>query len=390
MELIETTSDLILACERLRGQDYIAIDTEFLRETTYWPKLCLIQVAASDIELIIDPILNNMDLSPLLEIMLDETITKVFHAPRQDIEIFYRLMKGKLPIPVFDSQTAAMALGLGEQVAYDTLVKSLLGHTVDKSSRFTDWSRRPLTENQLNYAIADVTHLRDMYPIMLERLNKLNRLEWISEEMESISNPLTYDTTPTNAWKRMKPKRFSAEYLAAFYAVTTWREWFAQEKDIPRGRVLKDDGIFEIAEQKPKNIEALDRLRAVQKGFSKSSAASTLLEALNEALENPEEIAPKAQKPKPNPAGIGATIELLKVLLRSVCEELEVAPKLIASNSDLEAVAIDDNPDSPIMTGWRYEVFGKKAIQLKHGRLGLIVDNRRVKVIELENETINA
>lgn len=383
MELITTTSALAEACEKLKSQQFIAVDTEFLRETTYWPKLCLIQVAAVDIDLIIDPMAEDIDLSPLLEIMRDEQIKKIFHAPRQDLEIFFRLMNGKLPVNVFDTQTAAMALGLGEQVAYDGLVQALLGLNVDKSHRFTDWSIRPLSNNQLDYAIADVTHLRDLYPILIDKLVSLGRLQWVEEEMLGVTSPETYDTTPTNAWKRMKPKRFSAEYLAAFFAATTWREWFAQERDIPRGRALKDDAIFEIAEQRPRTAEAMDKMRAVPKGFGRSKGGMALLEALNEALDNPEEFAPQAHRPKHNPPGLGAIVELLKVLLRAVSEDLGVAPRLIATVSDLEAIAADDNADCQIMHGWRREVFGENALKLKRGELALSIQKRKVATTEI-------
>ena len=390
MNLITTNKALLETCLALKNQPFIAVDTEFMRETTYWPKLCLIQVAAEGVEAIIDPLVEGLDLSPLLEIMRDEAILKLFHAPRQDLEIFFKLMKNNLPTPVFDSQTAAMALGLGEQVAYDGLVQALLGHNVDKTHRFTDWSIRPLSQNQLVYALADVTHLRDLYPIMVERLEKLGRLQWVIEEMEGLTNPLTYDTTPTNAWKRMKPKRFSAEYLAAFYTAATWREWFAQERDIPRGRALKDDAIFEIAEQKPRTAEALEKMRAIPRGFANSKGGIALLEALNEALDHPEEFAPKAQKPKHNPPGLGAIVELLKVLLRAVADELAVAPKLIATASDLEAIAANDDADCQIMHGWRREVFGNKALRLKHGEIALSIQKRQVVTTEIaENEVIS-
>lgn len=383
MELITNTNQLKAACQKLHDNEYIAVDTEFLRETTYWPKLCLIQVAGGETEIIVDPLAADIDMAPLLELMENQNILKVFHAPRQDLEIFFRLMGCKLPSPIFDTQTAAMALGLGEQIAYDGLVNALLGHNVDKTHRFTDWSRRPLSENQLNYAIADVTHLRDIYPIMNERLSQLDRQEWVRAEMNALSNLAAYDTTPTNAWKRMRPKRYSVEYLAAFYAATTWREWFAQERDIPRSRALKDDAIFEIAEQRPTTAEAMDRMRAVPKGFANSKGGSALLEALNEAMENPEEFAPQTSKPKPNPPGQSATIELLKVLLRAVSDDLQVAPRLIASSSDLEAIAYSDLEENPVFHGWRREVFGELALKLKRGELGVAVQNRKVKTFEI-------
>jgi ribonuclease D len=382
MNLITTNDALIEACNALMNDEFIAVDTEFMRETTYWPKLCLIQVAGVGVDFALDPLADGINLEPLLELMRNTAILKVFHAPRQDLEIFYRLMNGKLPSPIFDTQIAAMALGLGEQTAYDNLVMAILGHHVDKSSRFTDWARRPLSEAQIKYAIHDVTFLRDLFPKLLEKLDSLGRRAWVEEEMKSHTIIESYDQTPTNAWKRMKPRKFSAEYLAAFFAVTTWREWFAQEKDIPRGRALKDDAIYEIAEQKPRTAEAMEKLRAVPKGFARSKGGEALVEALNEALETPEEFAPKVHKPKPNPNGIGAIVELLKVLLRAVSEELDVAPRLIATVSDLEAIAIDDNADCETLKGWRKEIFGDKAIMLKHGKISLSIQNRKVTMVE--------
>lgn len=378
MKLITTNEELVEACKSLETQEFIAVDTEFMRETTYWPKLCLIQVAGIDIDFALDPLADGIDLNPLLELMRNEAILKVFHAPRQDLEIFYRLMNKELPKPIFDTQTAAMALGLGEQIAYDGLVHALLGHHVDKTSRFTDWARRPLTEAQVKYAVHDVTYLRDLFPILIQRLEELNRRHWVDDEMAAISNIDSYDQTPTNAWKKMKPRKFAADYLAAFFAVTTWREWFAQEKDIPRGRTLKDDAIFEIAEQRPRSVEAMEKLRAVPKGFARSKGGEALLEALNEALEDPENFAPKVSRPRPNPNGIGAIVELLKVLLRAVSEDLEVAPKLIATVSDLEAIAISDDADCQVLQGWRREIFGEKALKLKRGEIALSIQKRRV------------
>lgn len=383
MELITENSRLIEACAALKGQEFVALDTEFMRETTYWPKLCLIQVAGDGIEFAIDPLIDGIDLSPLCDILLNKEVLKLFHAPRQDLEIFFKILGNKLPSPIYDTQTAAMALGLGEQVAYDTLVYALLKHHVDKSSRFTDWARRPLSEAQIKYAIHDVTYLRDLYPILRTRLQELGRDEWVNEEMANICRPEDFDTTPTNAYKRLKPRKFSSDYLAAFFAATSWREWFAQEKNIPRSRTLKDDAIFEIAEQKPRSVEAMEKLRAVPKGFARSKGGEALLEALNEALDAPEEFAPKIQKPKPPPNGIGAVVELLKVLLRAVSEELEIAPKMIATVADLEAIASSDEAECSAMQGWRREVFGEKALKLKRGEIALSIHKRKVAMNEV-------
>lgn len=381
MQLITTTEALADACAALAQDPFVAVDTEFLRENTYWPILCLIQAAGGTTEIIVDPKAPGLSLDPFLELMANPAVLKVFHAPRQDIEIFHKLMDRRLPTPVFDTQTAAMALGLGDQIAYDSLVHALLKRHVDKSSRFTDWSRRPLSDKQLAYAMADVTHLRDLYPIVVERLEKRGRSGWVSEEMQALVDPEAYDTTPANAWRRLKPRRFQKDYLAAFFAACTWREFFAQERDIPRGRVLKDDAIFEIAEQRPRTPEAMDQLRAVPKGFGRSKGGTQLLEALNGALEDPAGFAPRIERPPPSPPGLGPVVELLKVLLRCECEQLGVAPRLIATITDLEEIAASDCAEVPALQGWRREVFGDKALRLKRGEFGLVLKGGRVQVV---------
>jgi ribonuclease D len=383
MHVITTTDALADACARLAEHPFVAVDTEFLRETTYWPKLCLVQAAAGDVEIIIDPLADGIDLAPFLTLMADERVLKVFHAPRQDLEIFHRLMGGALPRPVFDTQTAAMALGLGEQVAYDGLVQAMLRRSVDKTSRFTDWSRRPLSEAQLVYALGDVTHLRDLFPKMQAQLASKGRTDWVSEEMAAHVDPATYDTTPANAWKRLKPRRFSPDYLAAFFTACTWREWFAQERDVPRGRVLKDDAIYEIADLRPRDADAMDRMRAVPKGFGRSKGGVQLLEALNEALDDPDAFAPKTERAPPSPPGLGPIVELLKVLLRCEAERLGVAPRLLATIADLEAIAADDAADVPAMRGWRLTEFGSQALKLKSGQMGLALRGRRVRAVAM-------
>jgi ribonuclease D len=388
MNVIKTTQELAEACAAIAQHDFVAVDTEFLRETTYWPMLCLIQAAAGDVEILIDPLVEGLSLQPFLDLMANEAVLKVFHAPRQDLEIFYRLMDGKLPSPVFDAQTAAMALGYGEQIAYDGLVMAMLKKPVDKSSRFTDWSRRPLSVNQLTYALADVTHLRDLYPKMAAQLERKGRTEWVGQEMAAFVDPAAYDTTPANAWKRLKPRRFSQDYLAAFFAAATWRDWFAQERDVPRGRVLKDDAIFEIAEQRPRTAEAMDNMRALPKGFGKSKGGIQLLEALNEALDNPAEFAPKTERPPASPPGLGPVVELLKVLLRCEAERLGVASKLLATVSDLEEIAASDTADVSALKGWRREAFGEKALRLKRGEIGLVMKGKRVLIFDVASDAV--
>lgn len=383
MTPITATADLERFCERLRGQPFVAVDTEFMRESTYWPKLCLIQAAAvDDIAAAIDPLAPGIDLAPFLAIMRDETIEKVFHAARQDIEILYNL--SAMPRPLFDTQVAGMAAGFPEQVAYDVLVRQLLRVEIDKSSRFTDWSRRPLSDAQLAYALADVTHLAALYPILRTRLEQAGRLVWVEEEMANLLDPELYDTDPENAWKRLKPRRHSGRYLSVMRRLAAWRERTAQTRDQPRGRVMKDDAIDEIATQAPVDLESLERLRSLPKGFAGSRFAPEVLEAVRAGLNDAEHIAPepKRQFKAPGPA-IGPVVELLKVLLKARAEEAQVASKLIATVSDLEKIAADDVAETPALHGWRREAFGADAIKLKRGELALVLDGAKVRVVEV-------
>lgn len=382
MTPITTTAELQAFCDKIKGQAFVAVDTEFMRETTYWPKLCLIQAAAPNAEAVIDPLADGLDLEPFLEILRDPSIEKVFHAARQDVEIFNNLKA--MPVPLFDTQVAGMAAGFGEQIAYDALVRQMLKVEIDKSSRFTDWARRPLTDAQLVYALGDVTHLAKLFPMLRSRLEKEGRLAWVVDEMRGLADPALYDVTPENAWKRLKPRRHTAKYLAIFKAVAAWRERTAQTRDQPRGRILKDDAIDEVATQAPTDAEALDRLRSVPKGFSGSRFGPDLLAAVREALKDPEAYAPVIERTKhqPSPAA-GAVVELLKVLLKARAEDAGVASKLIATMSDLEQIANDDNAKSQALTGWRREAFGEDALRLKRGELALVLDGARVRVVEV-------
>ncbi len=382
MTPITTTAELAAFCDKLKGQPFVAVDTEFMRETTYWPKLCLIQAAAPNAEAVIDPLAEGMDLEPFLEIMRDESIDKVFHAARQDVEIFNNLKA--MPKPLFDTQVAGMAAGYGEQIAYDALVRQMLKIELDKSSRFTDWARRPLTEAQLTYALADVTHLAKLYPMLKARLEKEGRLAWVMDEMGNLCDPANYDVDPENAWRRLKPRKHTAKYLAVYRAVAAWRERTAQLRDQPRGRILKDEAIDELATQAPTDAAALDRLRSVPKGFSGSRFGPDLLAAVREALKDPEAYAPVIERSRqaPSPAA-GAVVELLKVLLKARAEDAGVASKLIATVSDLEQIANDDDAKTPALTGWRREAFGEDALKLKRGELALVLDGTRVRVVEV-------
>ena len=383
MTPITTTAELAAFCKKLKGQPFVAVDTEFMRETTYWPKLCLIQAASpGGIEANIDPLSEEIDLEPFLEVMRDESILKVFHAARQDVEIF-NVLKA-MPKPLFDTQIAGMAAGFGEQVAYDALVRQMLKVEIDKSSRFTDWARRPLTDKQLEYALADVTHLATLYPMLSDRLEKAGRLAWVEEEMAAMCDPALYDVSPENAWKRLKPRKHASKYLSVFKAVAAWRERTAQQRDQPRGRILKDEAIDELATQAPTDAAALDRLRGVPKGFSGSRFGPDLLQVIRDALKAPEAHAPQVEsRGPPPPQAAGAVVELLKVLLKARAEDSGVASKLIATVSDLEKIAADDNADVSALTGWRLQAFGTDALKLKRGELALVLDGARVRVVEV-------
>ncbi|WKL56388.1 ribonuclease D [Asticcacaulis sp. ZE23SCel15] len=382
MSPITNTDELISFCELISKAPFITVDTEFMRETTYWPKLCLIQAASADHAAIIDPLAKDLDLQPFLDVLANPNILKVFHACRQDIEIFYNL--GVLPAPVFDTQVAAMAAGYGDQVAYDLLVRQVLRVEIDKGSRFTDWSRRPLSEQQLTYALGDVTHLAKVYPKLKASLEKVERFEWVSEEMKGLIDPSLYNTDPLDAWRRLRPRKSSPKYLAVFAQTAAWRERTAQERDQPRGRILKDEGIDEIATQLPTDPAAFDRMRSTPKGFGASKFGVELIEIIQAAIKEPEKFAPKMDKSAPPVQVPASVVELLKVLLRIRCEEEGVAPKLIATVAELEKIALDDNADVPSLQGWRRKVFGEDALRLKRGELALVLNGPKVELVELD------
>jgi ribonuclease D len=382
MKPITTTAELETFCAKLADAPFIAVDTEFMRETTYWPKLCLIQAASAEHAANIDPLAEGMDLAPFLALLADKKIEKVFHAARQDVEIFNNL--GVLPKPLFDSQIAGMAAGFGEQIAYDALVRSMLKIDIDKSSRFTDWSRRPLSDAQLEYALADVTHLAKLYPLLRGRLEKAGRLSWVIDEMAALTDPALYDSAPENAWKRLKPRKTASKYLSVFKSVAAWRERTAQERDQPRSRILKDEAIDELATQTPTDADGLNRLRSVPKGFAGSRFGPDLLASIKDGLKDPAASAPAPERnhAAAQPAA-GAVVELLKVLLKGRAEDAGVASKLIATVSDLEKIANDDDADTPALKGWRREAFGEDALKLKRGELALVLDGTRVRVVEV-------
>ncbi len=380
---ITEQGDLNSICETLSQSEFICVDTEFHRETTYWPELCLIQVSCPGFEAIIDPMADDLDIAPLLALLASDRQVKVFHAARQDLEIFNRLI-GHPPGPIFDTQIAAMALGIGDSISYDNLVQRVLKRRIDKSSQFTDWKRRPLTDKQLTYALGDVTHLRDAYVAMKDRLESQQRMDWVRAEMAAMEDPMLYDVSPENAWQRLKMRKPQLEYTAVFAAVAAWREEQAQTLNKPRRRILKDDAIQEIADQKPLNEKAFERLRAVPNGFIRSKYAKGLLETVEAACADPEKFAPPRQKRVQNPETPAGAPEMLKVLLKAVSDDANVVPRLIANAADIEKLARGETDTSiPAMSGWRYDLFGRKARDLLSGKLALSFEKGQVRLFEL-------
>jgi ribonuclease D len=383
MHVVTTSSELETAVAALAKSDFVTIDTEFIRETTYWPVLCLIQMAAPGVTALVDPLAPGLDLAPFFSLMANESIMKVFHAARQDIEIIHHL-GGLIPHPIFDTQVAAMVCGFGDSVSYDQLVQKITGTQIDKSSRFTDWRHRPLSEKQLAYALADVTHLVDIYHHLAAELEREKRADWLTEEMEVLTSRETYDPDPEDAWKRLKMRVRKPQELAVLQAIAAWREREARDKNVPRGRIVKDDAIYEIAQQQPRDPTALARLRTIPKGWERSATASALLQVVNAALALPKDQLPKLPKGSQAPEGSGAAAELLKVLLRQVAEKEGVAAKVLASVDDIDRIAAEgEQADVPAMHGWRRVVFGDLAAKLVRGEIALKFDRRKIAVFDL-------
>jgi ribonuclease D len=383
MDLITTTDALAAACTRLAAHPFVTVDTEFLRETTYYPKLCLIQMAGPDPAdaYLIDPLAEGISLEPFMALMADPNVVKVFHSARQDLEIIWNL--GQLvPTPLFDTQIAAMVCGYGDSVSYEQLVNDLAKARVDKSSRFTDWSRRPLTDAQLTYALSDVTHLVSVYEALMDQLQKNGRLAWLSEEMSVLTSPETYQADPDNAWRRLSGRLRKAKEVAVLMEVAAWREREAQNRDVPRGRILKDDALIDVAVSAPRSTEALGRLRSIPNGFERSRTGADILEAVERGLTRDPATVPMPERSRGRGAA-GAVVELLKVLLKAVAEQEGVAPKIIATVEELEAIAESDTADVPSLHGWRRTLFGEKALALKNGQLGLVLERSRVVVRDL-------
>jgi ribonuclease D len=383
MDLITTTKELTDAVAELGKSSFVTVDTEFIRETTFWPELCLIQMAAPGVTALVDPLAPGIDLAPFFALMADEKVLKVFHAARQDIEIVHH-MGGLIPHPVFDTQVAAMVCGFGDSVSYDQLVQKVTGVHIDKSSRFTDWRHRPLSEKQLTYALADVTYLVDVYKHLAAELEREDRAHWLTEEMEVLTSPGTYDLHPDDAWKRLKLRVRKPMELAVLQQVAAWRDREARERNVPRSRVVKDDAIYEIAQQQPRDSAGLGRLRTIPKGWERSGAASGLLDAVNRALATPKEGLPKVPRNAQSPEGTSAAAELLKVLLRQIAEKEGVAAKVLASGDDIDRLAAEgEAAEVPALNGWRREVFGDAALRLIRGEVGLKFTNRRIEVFDL-------
>ena len=378
--VIETTDALAAICDRLRAEAFVTVDTEFMRERTYWPELCVVQLGGAEEVAVVDALAPGIDLTPLGTLLADPRVEKVFHAARQDIEIFL-LRFGDVPRPLFDTQIAAMVAGFGDQVGYDNLVSALTGGHIDKAHRFSDWAARPLSAPQIEYAAADVTHLRGVYEKLRERLARDGRLEWVGEEMAELADPVTYRPDPETLWERLRPRTSNRRQLGLLRAIAAWREREAQRANIPRQRMLKDETLLEIAATAPQTPEALARARGVSDGFARGRMGTSLLAAIAEARALPEASLPEAQTARDAPRPSPALVALLKVLLAAKCEDHHVAPRLVASSEDIDRLATEDDPPVPALHGWRRDVFGADALALKQGRIALGVDGRRVKLL---------
>ncbi|HEX3340256.1 MAG TPA: ribonuclease D [Pseudolabrys sp.] len=380
MDLITTTDELAAVCSRMATHPFVTVDTEFLRETTYYPLLCVAQMASPAEAVVIDALATGIDLAPFFALMANEKVVKVFHAARQDIEIVWNMAK-TIPHPIVDTQVAAMVLGYGDSISYDQLVQRITGDTLDKSHRFTDWTRRPLSEAQIAYAVSDVTHLRDVYVKLATDLEKQARSNWVEAEMDVLTSPETYRADPERAWERLKSRVRKPKELAILIEVAAWREREAQNRDVPRGRVIKDEVIGDIAVQAPTTIERLGHLRSLPKGFERSRWGEQIIDAVKRGIERDHKTLPRLDRFRPAANG-AAIVELLKVLLRMTAERHGVAAKVIATVDDLDRIAADDEADVPAMKGWRRELFGDKALALKHGRLALAIDKGKVVTVE--------
>lgn len=385
MAVIADSTSLTKFCDRLIKSSYITVDTEFMRDQTYWPRLCLVQIADEHEAAAIDTLAKGIDITPLLNLLTNSRILKIFHAARQDLEIFYRLM-GRLPSPIFDTQIAAMVCGFGDSAGYDTLVRKLTDETIDKSSRFTDWALRPLSQRQINYALGDVTHLRQVYIKLNEMLGQNNRHNWMDEELSILRDTKNYTFEPEDAWRRIKYRAPKPRFLAILKEVAAWREIEAQNKDIPRNRIVRDESLIEISHHAPKTINDLSRARGLSLKKAEGSLGKALLNAVKVGLNVPSENLPEVKRDAPLPKGIGPITDLLKVLLKLKCEKHDVAQKLIATVNDMEQIAaFGQNANVPALQGWRQEVFGIDALRLRSGQLAMIIKDHNLELVEINN-----
>ena len=383
MLVITATQPLAEACQRLAKHDFVAVDTEFMREQTFWPKLCLVQLAAPGIELVVDPLAPGIDLAPFFALMADQRVMKVFHAARQDIEIVH-YRAGIVPKPVFDTQVAAMVCGYGDSISYVNLVKRINNQDLDKSSRFTDWGRRPLSEKQLVYALGDVTHLRDVYVHLRDTLEKTGRASWLDQEMAALTDPKTYEVAPETAWKRLKLKVRNRRGLAVLMELAAWRERQAQAQDVPRNRVLRDEALYDIANQQPTEAAQLGELRTLSDGFARSARAREIVDAVKRGLARDPKTVPPINSGVALTPEATAMVDLLRVLLKAAASRNGVAPRLIADTEDLERIASEPEPDVPALKGWRRQLFGDDALKLKRGELALAIRRGEVVVFPAE------
>ena len=385
MAVIADSTSLTKFCDRLIKSSYITVDTEFMRDQTYWPRLCLVQIADEHEAAAIDTLAKGIDITPLLNLLTNPRILKIFHAARQDLEIFYRLM-GRLPSPIFDTQVAAMVCGFGDSAGYDTLVRKLTDETIDKSSRFTDWALRPLSQRQINYALGDVTHLRQVYIKLNEMLGQNNRHNWMDEELSILRDTKNYTFEPEDAWRRIKYRAPKPRFLAILKEVAAWREIEAQNKDIPRNRIVRDESLIEISHHAPKTINDLSRARGLSLKKAEGSLGKALLNAVKVGLNVPSENLPEVKRDAPLPKGIGPITDLLKVLLKLKCEKHDVAQKLIATVNDMEQIAaFGQNANVPALQGWRQEVFGIDALRLRSGQLAMVIKDHNLELVEINN-----
>lgn len=379
--LITTTEDLTSALAGMTDADFVAVDTEFMRETTYYPKLCLVQLCAAGTTVCIDPLAPGLDLSALFQLIQNPDVVKVFHAGRQDLEIFVHLT-GTVPHPVYDTQIAAMVCGLGDQVGYDKLVQHYTGKSIDKSSRFTNWAERPLTERQLKYAADDVIYLAEIYPRMVDHLTQTGRTHWVESELSSLTDKSVYLPDPATIWQRLKFRGGRPDMVNRLAKLAEWREIEAQRRDVPRGRLIRDDTLIDLAGSNPKSAADFRKIRGFPGGET-GKLVKPVLGVLSSAAETPKEEYPRLDRPEKRDKPPQALIELLRVLLKHVTEEYEVAPRLIASADDLEKLALDDKAAIPALSGWRYEIFGQMALELKQGRLALSVTDGKTRVLTI-------